>query len=272
MDEWTRAAILGVVQAATEFLPVSSSGHLVVSHRLLGEPGSPVAFDIGLHVGTLVAALLYFRVDWLRIGGAMLGRSLSGTAGEGVRESRRLGMLVVLATVPAVLAGGLGGDFIERQLRAPPSVAVMLIAGGFLLWAVDVWAERRVPGHLSARSALVVGLWQVLALVPGMSRSGATIIGGRSVGLDRSEATRFSFMLAAPVIGGAAVLELPDALASDALAVGPLLLGMTVAFAVGLAVIRLLLRYVVTHGFGAFAVYRVGLGIVILAAVATGWL
>lgn len=275
MDEWIRAALLGAVQAATEFLPVSSSGHLVIGHRLLGEPPNPLAFDVGLHVGTLAAVLVEFRRDWLRMGRG----ALALLAGErnGVRamrgESRLIG-LIGAATVPAVVAGLLLADFIERELRSPVVVALMLILGGVLLWLVDSRATRtRTEADLSVSGALTVGGWQLFALIPGFSRSGSTLIGGRSLGLERPAATRFSFLLSVPVIAGAAVLEIPSALADEAgLPIGPLLVGMLVAFAVGLVVIRFLLRYVASHGFGVFALYRVVLGALLLGAIGADWL
>lgn len=275
MDEWMRAALLGAVQAATEFLPVSSSGHLVIGHRLLGEPPNPLAFDVGLHVGTLAAVLVEFRRDWLRMGRVALALLAGGWSG--VRsmpgESGLIGLIGV-ATLPAVVAGLLLADFIERELRSPALVALMLILGGVLLWLVDSRAARtRTEADLSVRGALAVGGWQVFALIPGFSRSGSTLIGGRSLGLERPAATRFSFLLSVPVIAGAAVLEIPSALADEAgFPIGPLLVGMLVAFAVGLVVIRFLLRYVASHGFGVFALYRVVLGALLLGAIGADWL
>jgi len=275
MDEWIRAALLGAVQAATEFLPVSSSGHLVIGHRLLGEPPNPLAFDVGLHVGTLAAVLVEFRRDWLRMGRGALALLAGGWSGVRAMpgESRLIG-LIGAATLPAVVAGLLLADFIERELRSPALVALMLILGGVLLWLVDSRAARtRTEADLSVRGALAVGGWQVFALIPGFSRSGSTLIGGRSLGLERPAATRFSFLLSVPVIAGAAVLEIPSALADEAgLPIGPLLVGMLVAFAVGLVVIRFLLRYVASHGFGVFALYRVVLGALLLGAIGADWL
>ncbi|MGE0135826.1 MAG: undecaprenyl-diphosphate phosphatase [Dehalococcoidia bacterium] len=275
MDEWMRAALLGAVQAATEFLPVSSSGHLVIGHRLLGEPANPLAFDVGLHVGTLAAVLVEFRRDWLRMGRGTLALLVGGWgAARAIPGESRLVGLIAVATVPAVVAGLLLADLVERELRSPAVVALMLILGGVLLWLVDRRAARtRTEADLSFRGALTVGGWQVFALIPGFSRSGSTLIGGRSLGLERPAATRFSFLLPVPVIAGAAVLEIPSALADGAgLPIGPLLVGMLVAFAVGLVVIRFLLLYVAAHGFGLFAFYRVGLGILLLAALGAGWI
>lgn len=275
MDDWVRAALLGAVQAATEFLPVSSSGHLVIGHRILGEPPNPLAFDVGLHVGTLAAVLVEFRRDWFRMGGAAFGlMARRGSRTPGARDDSRLVALIAVATLPAMVAGLLLGDLIERELRSPVIVALMLIAGGLLLWLVDSrWRRTLTEHHLSVRGALAIGGWQVLALIPGVSRSGSTLIGGRSLGLDRAAATRFSFLLSVPVIAGAAILEIPSALADEAgLPAGPLLIGILVAFAVGLAVIKFLLRYVATHGFAVFALYRIAMGTVLLAAIGAGLL
>lgn len=260
------ATILGVVQGLTELLPVSSTAHLVLVERWLGvNPG--LAFDVALHGGTLAAILLAFRADVVR-----LLRGVPPLLRGRVREdpdARLLGLLL-LASVPAGLAGITLKHWISNTLRHPAVIGISLIVVALLI----LWIERTRDGDDTAEDvglggAIAVGLCQTLALVPGVSRSGSTIGGGLLLGLRRVEAVRFSFLLGMPVIGGAVILELPDLLRQDAgqhelMAV---LVGTLVAFIVGYVTILALLRYVRSRRFTVFMGYRILLGVWVLWSV-----
>lgn len=272
MDEYLRAIVLGLVQALTEFLPISSSGHLVLAERAMGFHSS-LTFDVGLHLGTLAATLGYFWRDWA----AVIRASLRDLLGHGLNLRRwewqgLLGLLIILGTLPAVLVGALFKDVIEATFRAPASIAALLIGGGALL----AWADRAPRDRLGLESvtpphALAIGLAQAVALIPGVSRSGATILTARLLHYDRPVATRFSFLLSAPAVAGAATLTLGDALTGDqAVAWGPLLVGALVSGLAGLVVIHWLLRFMQSHSLMPFVWYRVALGLAVLAAVAAG--
>ena len=272
MDEYLRAALLGLVQALTEFLPISSSGHLVVASELFGDELNDLTFDVGLHLGTTLAVLLYFRRDWVLFG-ASLWRDL-GAHGGSVgrwRPRSRLALLIALGSVPAFAVGAAFALALEDGLREPLLVGVMLIAVGLVIWVLDRAAQSRGLRGLGAPGALLIGVAQATALVPGVSRSGATIAAGRALGLRREAATRFSFLLSAPVVVGAAVALLGEAiLGGEDIAWGPLLFGALVAALVGMVVIRWLLRFVRRHSLAIFVWYRLAAGVAVLAAVAAG--
>jgi undecaprenyl-diphosphatase len=271
MDEYIRAVVLGLVQALTEFLPISSSGHLVLAERFFGFHSS-LTFDVGLHVGTLTATLGYFWRDWA----AIIKASLRDLLEHGLNFRRwdwqgRLGLLIVLGTIPAVIVGALFQDVIEANVRAPASIATLLILGGMLL----AWADRAPRTHLGLESvtaphALMIGLAQAVALIPGVSRSGSPILTARFLQYDRAVATRFSFLLSAPAITGAATLTLGQAVSGDeVVAWGPMVVGAIVSGLVGLVVIHWLLRFMQSHSLMPFVWYRVVLGVLVLAGVAT---
>ena len=272
MDEYLRAALLGLVQALTEFLPISSSGHLVVAAELFGDEVGDLTFDVGLHVGTTLAVLLYFRRDWVLFG-ASLRRDLrahGGSVGRW-RPRSRLALLIVLGSIPAFAAGAAITLTLEDGLREPWLVGVLLIAVGLVIWVLDRAAQSRSLRDLGAGGALLIGVAQATALVPGVSRSGATIAAGRGLGLRREAATRFSFLLSAPAVVGAAVALLGEAiLGGEEVAWGPLFLGALIAAVVGMAVIRWLLRFVRRHSLAVFVWYRLAAGAAVLAAIAAG--
>jgi len=252
-----QAAVLGVVQGLTEFLPVSSSAHLYVVPTLLGWQYAGVAFDVALHWGTLVALLVAFGGEWLKLGRDAFSR-------QAAIRNPAIGLLAKLAvaSVPAAIAGVLLQDLAETRLRALPIQAVMLLVFGALLWAVDRFAPpgRRIesPGWAAC---LGIGAAQALALVPGVSRSGITMTAGRAAGLDRVSCARFSFLLATPITFGAGLLEarhLPHTIPASTLAIGVLVSAVT-----GLLAIRGLLRWLRGAGFGVFFVYRAALALFI---------
>ena len=273
MDDYLRAVILGVVQAVTEFLPISSSGHLVLAPELVGDEVSSLTFDVGLHLGTLVAVLAYFWRDWVAITVATFRDAVT----HGYRLPRwspyaRLGLMLALGTVPAVVAGLLLEGWIEAQARSAEVVGVMLIVVGGYIWAADRWgAQVEQLFDMTPRRALAIGVAQAVALIPGVSRSGATIATGRLFGFDRPAAARFSFLLSAPVILGAGTLQMAEAATGEAsVAWGPMLVGAVAAAVVGALVIKGLLAFLQRRTLAVFVWYRIGLGIAVLGAAAAG--
>jgi undecaprenyl-diphosphatase len=260
-----QALVLGVLQGLAEFLPISSSAHLALTPWLLGWPAPGLAFDTSLHLGTLIAVLWYFQEEW---------RRLIGSALEIVRtrqvttDSHRRVIFLVVATVPAGIAGLLLEDLAETVFRAPVITGIALIALGVLLWAVDRWTRHdRALDHMHWRDALLFGFAQVAALVPGVSRSGATMTMGRALKFTREGAAVFSFLMSMPITLAAVVLKLPDALRERDVVL-PLLVGVIASGASGWLAISVLLKFVARHSFGVFAVYRVVLGAFVLTLLA----
>ena len=248
------ALVLGVLQGLGEFLPISSSGHLIVVPWLLGWADSGLAFDVALHLGTLVAVALAFWRDWLRlcqggVRGLLSGRPLAD-------PDARLLLYLALATVPGAVAGVLLDKWAETVFRAPGLVALMMALMGAILWAADRRAGTGSGADVvSLRDALLIGFAQALAIVPGTSRSGATISMALFLGHKREAAARFSFLLALPITAGAALVKVPALLRSGA-DTTPVLLGMAAAAVSGIFAIRLLLGYVRTRTYLPFSLYR----------------
>lgn len=272
MNEFVRAILLGAIQAITEFLPISSSGHLLLAERLMGGTAASPTFDVGLHVGTLLAVLVYFRADWLTFArGLATDLASHGVAIQRWGPDTRLLLAIALATLPAVVAGLLFNSAIEAYARSPLVVGVNLIAFGLLL----AWADRRPEGQPLTRmtyaAAILIGIAQAVALAPGVSRSGATMTAARGLSFTRDAAARFSFLLSAPVVFAAAVLELGKALlGTESVAWLPMLIGAATAGVVGWLVIAGLMAYLRTQTLRVFVWYRIALGLVVLAAVALG--
>ena len=273
MDEYARAVLLGVVQAVTEFLPISSSGHLILVPEFLGESSSPLTFDVGLHVGTLVAVLGYFWRDWVRMAtSAVDDVTHLGVAVRRWSPDGRLGLLLALGTIPAVIAGFTLQSWIEDNVRQPLVIASMLIGVGGLLWLADRYGELvlKISDMTPARS-FVIGCAQAAALIPGVSRSGATIATSRALGFDRPAAARFSFLLSAPIVAGAAILKFAEAMSGDEVVRwGPLIVGAVTSGIVGALVIRVFLSFIARATLTVFVWYRIALGLAVIAAVATG--
>ena len=256
-----QAIVLGAIQGLSEFLPISSSAHLYLSRRVLGWPEPGLAFDVALHLGTLVAVLAYFRIEWWRLLLATM-RVVRGRRME-TADERRVGLLVI-ATVPAVIGGFLLADYAETIFRHPAVTATTLIVFGILLWIVDRLAPRdRTLVEMGWASALLIGVAQVLAFVPGVSRSGATMTAGRALRFDRESAAVFSFLMSMPAIAGAGILEVPHLLSTTDSMV-PLLAGIVSSALAGWAAIAVLLRYVSRHSYGLFAAYRVLVGLLVV--------
>jgi undecaprenyl-diphosphatase len=269
MDTLGQAIVMGVVQGLTEFLPISSSGHLIVVPYLAGwnDPFiTSLAFSVMLHIGTLIALLVYFASDWLRLIPAGFA-----TIRERSFESdsdRRLAWLLVVATVPALVIGFLLNDLVETRFREIGLVALMLVVGGILMWLAERWgAKRYLPMDLTFPKALGIGFAQALALIPGVSRSGVSISAGLFAGLDRESAARFSFLMATPVTAAAAAYETLRLVRGDvgvAVEWGPLIAGMVAALVSGLLAIAVLLRYLRTRSLNIFVAYRLVLAAIVL--------
>lgn len=251
-----QAILLGIVQGLTEFIPVSSSGHLLLTHNLLGTLENSLAFDVVLHVGTLIALIVYFRKDLWE-----LFRNTFADNKEG-----RLARLLLVATVPAALAGLLFKDFIDDSLRNLTVVVTGLGVVGVIMLLVDRFAQAQQGDNqeITKRQGVLIGIGQVLALMPGVSRSGASITTGLVVGLKRKQATRFAFLLAIPITIGAIVGMLwfeGASLAGEGFA---LYAGMFAAFLSGLFAIKFLLAVIGRVGLKPFAIYRIVLALIIL--------
>jgi undecaprenyl-diphosphatase len=267
LDELVKAAVLGVVEGITEFLPISSTGHLLVASNLLRFGGSAGGtFEIFIQFGAVIALLAFYAGDLL------------GQAAAIPRDGRvrRFWLCVLLAFLPAALAGVLLRGWIKAVLFVSPGlIATSLIVGGLVMILVERLPSRTVTTAeaeaVTVRQALLIGLAQVLALVPGVSRSGASIVGGMLAGLDRAAATRFSFYLAIPTLGSATLLELATSL--DRLEPGSgwlLLVGTAVSTVVAFVSIGWLLRYVQGNSFVPFGVYRVAAGLVVIGLIQVG--
>jgi undecaprenyl-diphosphatase len=271
VDDYLRAIFLGALQAVTEFLPISSSAHLFLAERLLGEKASSLTFDVGLHTGTLLAVLLYFRADWIGFARAFVLDLTRRGDGPRWSEQSRLLFAIALGTVPAVVAGLVFNAAIEEHARTVYVVAATLIVFGLLLEAADRRPQGRGLSTLTYGTALVVGVAQAIALVPGVSRSGVTMSAARALGFERGAAARFSFLLSAPVVFAAAVLELGRALVGgEVVAWGPMLAGAATAAVIGWLVIAGLLAFLRTGTLRWFVWYRIALGLAVLAGAATG--
>lgn len=251
---------MGILQGLAEFLPISSSAHLALAPWAFGWPEPGLAFDVALHVGTLVAVLWYFRHEWTALARGALASARSGRiAGD---AGRRVALLAV-ATIPGGAIGYAFQEEAETIFRTPALTAAALMVVGVILWLVDARAaSARSLDGMRWRDALIIGLAQACAIVPGVSRSGATITAARALGFDRGGAATFSFLLSMPIIGAAAALKTPEALRTAHLT--PVLVGMVAAALSGWLAIGGLLAFLRSRGFGTFAAYRLALGAAVL--------
>jgi len=268
--------VLAVVQSLTEFLPISSSAHLILVPWILGWQHLGLIFDVSLHLGTLAAILVYFRRDW-----ATLIRDLPGLFR---RDSRSLLPVLMAGAIPAGIFGLAAGDFIEARLRGPGTIAVCLAGFGLLMWEAERRGRKvRKLSDAGVRDGFWIGVFQMLALIPGVSRSGITISGGLLRGFEAWDAARLSFLLSAPAIAGAGLLKGLEAyheylkgpqslepLMHQPHPVALLLLGITVSAVAGLLCIRYFLRYLQTGSLVPFVIYRLVLAASILGAVWRG--
>jgi undecaprenyl-diphosphatase len=270
------AIVLGLVQGLSEFLPISSSGHLILTRWLFGwetsgDESIDKAFDVALHLGTLIAVVAYFRRDlvmYVRHGLRMLWHRQRPVDNDG-----RIAWLLLLATVPAALVGAAFESSIDSRLGTPVIIGVSLIGFGLLMWWADQQLGRRHVDEFGTRDALLVGAAQALALNPGTSRSGITMTAARQIGFDRDASARLSFLMSVPVIAGAVVLKvgkltldgIPDGLLT------PMIIGVVTSFLSGSLAVWGTLRLLRTRSFTPFVVYRVVLGCAVLVVAGAGW-
>ncbi len=266
-----QAIILAIVQGLTEFLPVSSSAHLILIPKLLHWPDQGMAFDVALHAGTLVAVVVYFFRDWVELTLAGLGfKYPSGATIERVQQNRRMFWYLVAATIPGAIVGFLFEKKIEEYLRDPRPIAIAMIGIALLMWYAEYVSKLdRGMDRLGFGDAMIIGVAQSTALFPGVSRSGITITAGLFRGLTREAAARFSFLLSTPLIAGAAAKELPKLIKMRHaggldLPMSTLAISVAVSAVVGYLVIAFFLRYLQTRTLKIFIYYRILFGIVIL--------
>ena len=274
LTDW-QALILGVTQGLTEFLPISSSGHLILVpwlfnwHYLENHADFNKTFDVSLHLGTLIAVLAYFRLDAIALAGAWF-RSIGKRAIETGEE--RLAWFVVVATIPAAIFGAAGESFVEEKLGQPWQIAIFLAVFAIVLWHADRTPVTRRMEEFNLKTAVGVGLAQALALAPGVSRSGITISAGRYLGLSRDDAARFSFFLYAPVVAGAVVFKGVKDLHGGFPpgTTGPFIVGTLTSMLVGLVSIWALLNYLRRNNYNVFVLYRLAAAVAVLILIATG--
>jgi undecaprenyl-diphosphatase len=255
MISYFQAIVLGAVQGLAEFLPISSSAHLILVPWLLKWQDPGLAFDVALHMGTLVALLIYYRDDWIA-----MARSVTG----GQTAERRLLQLLIVASVPGAIIGLAFEKQAETTFRSPLLIAIAMAVLAILLWLFDKLSpQKRTMSEMTYWDALVIGFSQALAIIPGVSRSGATITMARAVGVERGDSANFSFLMATPIIAGAGLVEARK-LIHEGLdwSVG---LGFISAAVFGLVAIAFLIRYVRTRNYVAFAVYRLLVAALVIA-------
>ena len=256
-----KSIILGIVQGIGEFLPISSSAHLILVPYLLGWKPSSMAFDVALHFGTLLAVLVVFFRDWWSL---FMGAVNKITKGKESFDNKMFWYLVI-ATIPGALLGFLLDDVVENVFRQKIwLIASSLAIMGVLIFLGDRWADKHYKietdfKHISLKQAIIIGLSQALAIIPGFSRSGTTILAARLMGLSKSAATKFTFLLSVPIIAGATILKIGDLELTLNTFVG-----VFVSFIVGIFSIKFLLNYIKKHDFSVFAIYRVVFAIIIL--------
>jgi undecaprenyl-diphosphatase len=274
LTDW-QALTLGVTQGLTEFLPISSSGHLILVpwlfnwHYLENHADFNKTFDVSLHLGTLIAVLAYFRLEAVALAGALF-RSIRKRAIETGEE--RLAWFVVVATIPAAVAGAAGESFFEEKLGQPYQIAILMAVFALVLWWADQTPVTRKMEEFDLKTAIGVGCAQALALAPGVSRSGITISAGRYLGLSRDDAARFSFFLYAPVVAGAVVFKGVKDLHGGFPpgTTGPFIVGTLTSMVVGLVAIWALLNYLRHNNYNIFVIYRLVLAAAVLILIGTG--
>ena len=256
-----KAIILGIIQGIAEFLPISSSAHLIIFPYLFGWEESGLAFDIALHFGTMMAVLAVFFKDWWNL---FVG-AIHDIKDKKKSNNGKMFWYLVIATIPAVIAGLLLDDVIENVVRGNLwIIASCLAIMGMLIFAGDKWASKHYRKEtkfedITLKQALIVGVSQAFAIIPGFSRSGTTILGGRLLGISKEAITKFTFLLSVPVICGATILKVGDLVFTK-----EVIIGVISSFAAGLLTIKFLLNYIKKHDFSVFAFYRVILAIIVL--------
>ena len=257
-----QAIVYGVVQGLGEFLPISSSAHLILVPWFFGWTDPGLTFDVALHVGTLFAVIAYFWKDWVQL-------ILKGFT-ERYSSEGRLFWYLVIATIPGGIAGFLLEKKAETVFRAPLLIAIMLIFMGLVLYAADHWgSKKRSMKTITFPASLWIGLCQMAAIIPGVSRSGVTMTAGLSAGLNRESAARFSFLLSTPIILGAALVKLPHLLSHPSDITTNFIVAVVISCITGFASIGFLLRFLQVRSFLPFTVYRLALGVFVIIMVLT---
>lgn len=271
------AIILGIIQGLTEFLPISSSAHIRIAGEFLGSAQDPGArFTAITQIGTELAVLLYFRKDIKKIASSWIRQVILRTKLYGDEAGHaRMGWLIIVGSLPIAILGYLGKDVITNNFRSLWLIASVLIIFGLILGIADRFGRRDLKlNSLNNRDGLLYGIAQAMALIPGVSRSGATIAMGRALGYSREAALRYSFLLALPAVFGSGLYELKDAISSDAASnvftIGETFMATGIAFVIGYVVIAWLLKFVSTKSFMPFIVYRVLLGTALLVLLSAG--
>lgn len=272
--EWWQAVILGIIEGITEFLPVSSTGHLTIVEKLMGFQVDSVgitAFTAVIQIGAILAAVLYFWSDIIRIASAWL----AGLAKPEERKNPdyKFGWAIILGSVPIAIVGLVFKDEIETTLRSLWFVAIMLIAWSGVMWYADrVATQKKAEKDITWKDTLKIGAAQCIALIPGVSRSGATISAGLMLGLDRVTATRLSFFLGIPALVAAATLQAVTQFHHIDNTVGwmPTIIGIITSFVVGYVAIAWLLKFISNHNFTVFVVYRIIVGLILIGLLTTG--
>lgn len=256
-----QSVILGILQGIGEFLPISSSAHLILIPYLLGWNESSMAFDVALHFGTLMAVLVVFFLEWWNL----FVSALKNFTRKRKKEEGKVFWYLIVATIPAALVGFLLDDVIENYFRNQIwLIALLLALMGVFIYAGDRFASKYYKNrevsfeHISLKQAFLVGCSQAFAVFPGFSRSGTTILAGRLLGLSKEAITKFTFLLSVPIIAGATILKVGDLVFTK-----EVLIGILVSFIVGVISIKFLLRYIKKHDFSIFAFYRIFVAIVI---------
>jgi undecaprenyl-diphosphatase len=267
--DFFRAVVLGVLQGLTEFLPISSSAHLAIFPKFFGWDDPGAAYTAVIQIGTELAVLLYFWRDIWTIGSGWVRGVFSAEAR--LAPEWRMGWFIIIGSLPIVVLGLLLQDAIDSEFRNLWVIGTTLIVLGIVLGIAERVGRKTSPiEDLTMKHAILLGVAQAGALVPGVSRSGATISMGLFLGYERAAATRYAFLLAIPAVVGAGVFKLKDIGGDNAYGVGPTIVGTVVSFVVGLAVIHWLLKYVSNHSYTPFVIYRVGLGTLVLVLVGAG--
>ena len=265
-----QAIIFGAVQGVTEFLPISSTAHLILLPWFMGWPDPGLSFDVALHLGTLIALLIYFRSEWI----ALIASALNLIRGRTSDPNARMALFIIVATIPGAIAGALFENTVENALRAPQLIALTLIALAVVLVVAEFTARRKKNlEDISWGDAMTVGFAQALAIVPGCSRSGTTITAALFRGMNREAAARFSFYLSAPIIGGAVAKKTLDILKLGLTAgqLTPFAIGIVTSGIVGYLSIAFLMRYLQNHSTFLFVYYRIALGAVVCLAIWFGF-
>jgi undecaprenyl-diphosphatase len=257
-----QAIVLGLLQGLAEFLPISSSAHLALAPWLFGWPDPGLSFDVALHFGTLIAVVWYF---WDELGKLIKAAWQIVLTQKIVTTEQRRAALLIVGTIPGGIAGLALEHKADTTFRNPALIAGVLAALGVILWLADrAGRTDRTMNQIGWKDAILIGLAQMFALIPGVSRSGSTITAARALGLERNSAAAFSFLLSVPIIAAAAVLKVPHVLHDSGLSL-PLVAGVITSAISGWLAIKVVLRYVSRHSYGVFAIYRVIVGIIMIA-------